>query len=271
MQIYGNFANYSAARTRGYLTANDFLFEPLHNARLHHRDAVQVKGAGPVALKVYRSASRGFVVRRDRAAREALTLRTVFLGTELQGLSSLVEMMFVRCVPCARATGGVPCGVAVAAASLGPSLPPSPPLSPTPKCRAPAPQSRDAGGWGSSKMGTSSQWYRERAPHLLGVSNPPPPPPAQWVGNPPIHEWRTASSKGAHVRAPGGTNRHQPPTATNRQLPTANRQSPPTMAEHMSYTRSFYKTAVSERFFLFPLKDCPTTQHPPPPPPRAFV
>ena len=52
-----------------------------------------------------------------------------------------------------------------------------------------------------------------------------------------------------------------PPTATNRQLPTtsANRhqpptaKSPPTMVEHMSYTRSFYKTAVQEHFF-FPLR-----------------
>ena len=45
---------------------------------------------------------------------------------------------------------------------------------------------------------------------------------------------------------------NQPPTAANRhQLPTAtaNRQSPPTMVEHMSHTRSFCKTAVSELFF----------------------
>ena len=34
-----------------------------------------------------------------------------------------------------------------------------------------------------------------------------------------------------------------PPTA-------ANRQSPPTMVEHTSYTRSFCKTAVSEQFFF---------------------
>ena len=55
------------------------------------------------------------------------------------------------------------------------------------------------------------------------------------------------------------TNRRQlPPTATNRQSPTANRQSPPTayhqspptMVEHMSYTRSFCKTAVQEQFFF---------------------
>ena len=55
---------------------------------------------------------------------------------------------------------------------------------------------------------------------------------------------------------------HQPPTATNHQSPTANRQSPPTanrrlpptMVEHISYTRSFYKTAFQGHFF-FPLKD----------------
>ena len=51
---------------------------------------------------------------------------------------------------------------------------------------------------------------------------------------------------------PNATNR-QPPTATNRQSPpTANRQSPPTMVEHMSYTRSFGKTAVLEHFVFSP-------------------
>ena len=44
---------------------------------------------------------------------------------------------------------------------------------------------------------------------------------------------------------------HQPPTAANRQRrPTANRQSPPTMVEHISYTWSFCKTAVQGRFFF---------------------
>ena len=64
------------------------------------------------------------------------------------------------------------------------------------------------------------------------------------------------------------TNRRQPPpTVTNRQSPTANRhppptanhQSPPTMVEDMSYTRSFCKTAVQEHvFFLLrtPLRVC---------------
>ena len=41
---------------------------------------------------------------------------------------------------------------------------------------------------------------------------------------------------------------HQPPT-TSRQAPTANCQPPPTTVEHMSYTRSLYKTAVQEHFF----------------------
>ena len=47
---------------------------------------------------------------------------------------------------------------------------------------------------------------------------------------------------------PTATN-HQSPT-TNRQTPTANRQLPPTMVEYMSYTRSFYKTAVQKHFFF---------------------
>ena len=54
------------------------------------------------------------------------------------------------------------------------------------------------------------------------------------------------------------TNRRQPPpTTTNRQSPTANRQSPPTIVKHMSYTRSFCKTAVQEHHFFPPLKDPP--------------
>ena len=43
---------------------------------------------------------------------------------------------------------------------------------------------------------------------------------------------------------------HQPPPTASRQPPTANRQSPPTMVEHMSYIRSFCKTAVQEHFFF---------------------
>ena len=65
---------------------------------------------------------------------------------------------------------------------------------------------------------------------------------------------------------PLGTTNRQPPTATNRQPPpttnrqpppTANRQPPPTMVEHMSYTWSFYKTAVSEHWFFLFLMDRP--------------
>ena len=48
-----------------------------------------------------------------------------------------------------------------------------------------SPQSHDASRWGSSKMGTSSRWHHERAPHLSQFLNPPPSPPTQWVDNPP--------------------------------------------------------------------------------------
>ena len=59
----------------------------------------------------------------------------------------------------------------------------------------------------------------------------------------------------ANPQPPTTANRHQLLAATNRQPPTTanrhqppptatNRQSPPTMVEHMSYTRSFCKTAI---------------------------
>ena len=50
-------------------------------------------------------------------------------------------------------------------------------------------------------------------------------------------------------RQPPLTTNHQPLTTTNRHQPppTANRQSPPTMVEHISYTRSFRKTAILEQ------------------------
>ena len=58
-------------------------------------------------------------------------------------------------------------------------------------------------------------------------------------------------------RQPPTANRHQPPitnqqppTTNRHQSPTANRQPPSTMVEHMSYTRSFCKTAVQEHFFF---------------------
>ena len=50
-------------------------------------------------------------------------------------------------------------------------------------------------------------------------------------------------------KGPPTANHQSPPAATNRQSPTANRQSPPPMVEHMSYTRSFCKTAVQEHYF----------------------
>ena len=84
----------------------------------------------------------------------------------------------------------------------------------------------------------------------------------------------------ANRHQPPITNHQPPPTTTNRhQPPVANRQSPPPMVEHMSYTRSFYKTAVQEHFFFSP-KDPPAeapfrglgvgkgAPKPPPPPPK---
>ena len=70
----------------------------------------------------------------------------------------------------------------------------------------------------------------------------------------------------ANHRSPTANRRQPPPTATNRQSPTANRQppptanrqSPPTMAEHLSHTRLFCKTAVQELF-------CPPLKEPPDP------
>ena len=43
-----------------------------------------------------------------------------------------------------------------------------------------SPQSHDASGWGSSKTGTSSQWYHEWAPHPSQFLNPPPHPHSQF-------------------------------------------------------------------------------------------
>ena len=85
---------------------------------------------------------------------------------------------------------------------------------------------------------------------------PPPtashqPPPTASGGQPP-----TAN----HCQPPPTTN-HQPPTATNHhqppvancQLPTANRQPPPTMVEHMECARAFLGKLVPEHFF-FPVR-----------------
>ena len=49
------------------------------------------------------------------------------------------------------------------------------------------PQSHNASGWGSFKMGTSSRWHYEWAPQLSQFLNPPPSPPTQWVDNQPPH------------------------------------------------------------------------------------
>ena len=46
-----------------------------------------------------------------------------------------------------------------------------------------SPQSHDASGWGSSKMGTSSQWHHELALHLSQFFNTPPCPPTQRLNN----------------------------------------------------------------------------------------
>ena len=47
-------------------------------------------------------------------------------------------------------------------------------------------QSHDAGGWGSSEVGTLSWLHHERAPHLPQVVNPPPSPQTK-VGGQPTH------------------------------------------------------------------------------------
>ena len=77
-----------------------------------------------------------------------------------------------------------------------------------------------------------------------------PPPTANRHQSPTTNRHRPPT---ANRQPPTATNRqpHQPPTATNRQPPIAtNRQSPPTMVEHLSYTRSSCKTAVPDNFFF---------------------
>ena len=48
-----------------------------------------------------------------------------------------------------------------------------------------SPLSHDGSVWGSSKMGTLSQWHHEQAPNLLQIGKPPPSAPTQWVDNQP--------------------------------------------------------------------------------------
>ena len=48
-----------------------------------------------------------------------------------------------------------------------------------------SPQSNDASGLGSSKMGTSSRWHHEWLPHLSQFLNLPPSTTTQWVDNKP--------------------------------------------------------------------------------------
>ena len=78
------------------------------------------------------------------------------------------------------------------------------------KMPGPSPQSHDASGWGSSKMGTASQWHCERAPLTSrNLSNPPPSPPSPPGGRPPPPPSTSGGfppQKGEHVRTPGSTN-----------------------------------------------------------------
>ena len=75
-------------------------------------------------------------------------------------------------------------------------------------------------------------------------------PPTANHGQPPAATDRHQPPITNQQPPPTSTNRHQP-LVTNRQPPTTNRESPPSMVEHMSYMRFFCKTAVQE--------------HPPPP------
>ena len=93
-QIYGTFGNWTAGRNRGYLPANDYLYEPADGVINFRTVSIKVKDEDPIPFTVYRSQYSGFVMLID--SNDALTLRSVFLGEELKGLGNLIDLFFVR-------------------------------------------------------------------------------------------------------------------------------------------------------------------------------
>ena len=82
-------------------------------------------------------------------------------------------------------------------------------------------QNHDASGWGSSKMGTLSQWHYDWAPHLSQFQNPPPSPATQWAENQPTYApGEDSLFKGEQEHTIGRTNRHTHPAfmATPREV-----------------------------------------------------
>ena len=114
---------------------------------------------------------------------------------------------------------------------------------------------------GPPKGTTNRATNRQRSPTASGDQ-----PPTANHCQPPITNRRQPPPTATNLQLPT-TNRQSLPTANRQSPPTANRQLPPTMVEHMSYPRSFCKTAGNT--FLFHLKD-PPCPPPPVPDPQKF-
>lgn len=100
----GVFNAYGVGVQVGHLPSNDFLFETSANAVQQRIETIEVLNAPSIALPIYRSTTGGWVLTDPTETETILTLRSPYIGRQLQALNAFIESAFANTLEAFQAT-----------------------------------------------------------------------------------------------------------------------------------------------------------------------